>query len=186
MSRILTKVLSAAFMTAAAASPLAVTPAAAQTPTAQSQGGFPYARFQPRTAAEFAKSQAEAALKLPSGGDKQASIDAVPERARLRMVYTGESRLIGAGKKVYVTDFLEALSQNPALGRLFEREYRFTEAGQSYWLPVQGPVAAFFADEVKVGESIDLYATMIGSFGTREALEIVGLVEEFQTIETGK
>jgi hypothetical protein len=86
---------------------------------------------------------------------------------------------IAMSDRDFLLEVFRSQEIDPANVDLYAREYRFDEAGRSYWLPVQTGVAAFFPKELKPGQKVDLYARLAGAYGPHGALTLVALVEEF-------
>jgi hypothetical protein len=102
---------------------------------------------------------------------------------KTRAVYTGQSRPLDQRKQAFITAFASTSIGNDRYATLYEREYRFTAGGQDWWLPVQSPVAGYFAKELKPGQSVSLYIRNAGGFRLSDSWDWVFLVEEFDTPE---
>ncbi len=101
--------------------------------------------------------------------------------AKVRAVYTGQSRPLDQRKQAFVTAFASTSVGNSQYAGLYEREYRFTAAGQDWWLPVQSQVAGYFAKELKAGQGVTLYVRNAGGFRLSDSWDWVFLVEEYDT-----
>jgi hypothetical protein len=104
--------------------------------------------------------------------------------ARTRAVYTGQSRPLDQRKQAFITAFASTSVGNDRYAALYEREYRFTANGQDWWLPVQSPVAGYFAKELKAGQTVTLYIRNAGGFRLSDSWDWMFLVEEFDTPES--
>jgi hypothetical protein len=103
--------------------------------------------------------------------------------AKVRAVYTGQSRPLDQRKQAFITAFASTSVGNGQYAELYEREYRFTAAGQDWWLPVQSQVAGYFGKELKPGQSVALYVRNAGGFRLSDSWDWVFLVEEYDTPE---
>ena len=103
--------------------------------------------------------------------------------AKVRAVYTGQSRPLDQRKQAFITAFASTNLGNERYAALYEREYRFTAGGQDWWLPVQTAVAGYFGKELKAGQSVSLYIRNAGGFRLSDSWDWMFLVEEFDTPE---
>ena len=103
--------------------------------------------------------------------------------AKVRAVYTGQSRPLDQRKSAFIAAFASTSVGNSGYAALYEREYRFTAGGQDWWLPVQSQVASYFAKELKAGQPVSLYIRNAGGFRLSDSWDWVFLVEEFDTPE---
>jgi hypothetical protein len=101
--------------------------------------------------------------------------------AKVRAVYTGQSRPLDQRKSAFITAFASTSVGNSGYAALYEREYRFTAGGQDWWLPVQSQVASYFGKELKVGQPVWLYIRNAGGFRLSDSWDWMFLVEEFDT-----
>ena len=62
----------------------------------------------------------------------------------------------------------------------YETEYLYKEGADEYWLGTQTPVAKYFPKELKPGDKITLYVISIGGYRTKDGVDCVILVEEYQ------
>jgi hypothetical protein len=104
--------------------------------------------------------------------------------AKVRAVYTGQSRPLDQRHAAFITAFASTSLGNDRYAALYEREYRFTAGGQDWWLPVQSQVASYFAKELKIGQPVWLYIRNAGGFRLSDSWDWVFLVEEFDTPES--
>lgn len=100
--------------------------------------------------------------------------------ARTKAVYTGQSRPLDQRKQAFIVAFASTSIGNDRYAGLYEREYRFTAGGQDWWLPVQSPVAGYFAKELKAGQAVTLYIRNAGGFRLSDSWDWMFLVEEFE------
>ena len=103
--------------------------------------------------------------------------------AKVRAVYTGQSRPLDQRKSAFITAFASTSVGNSGYAALYEREYRFTADGHDWWLPVQSQVAGYFGKELKVGQAVSLYVRNAGGFRLSDSWDWMFLVEEFDTPE---
>lgn len=101
--------------------------------------------------------------------------------ARVRAVYSGQSRPVDPRHAAFITAFASTSVGNDGYARLYDREYRFTENGKDWWLPAQNQVASYFGKELKVGQTVTLYIRNAGGFRLSDSWDWVFLIEEFDT-----
>lgn len=103
---------------------------------------------------------------------------------RVSVIYTGESRPISEDRLALWATFLFAFlgDRAHALANLYETEYRFSEKGVDYWMPVQTPLIPFLEDEAKAGQEITLFIKWIGvnNLVDRDEIDWVFWVNEFR------
>jgi len=63
---------------------------------------------------------------------------------------------------------------------LFENEYLYKVGDTEYWLATSKPITKYFDKELKPGDKMTLYLISIGAYRTKDAIDCVLLVEEFQ------
>jgi hypothetical protein len=102
---------------------------------------------------------------------------------KTRAVYTGQSRPLDQRRQAFITAFASTSVGNDRYAALYQREYRFTEGGRDWWLPVQSQVAGYFARELKPGQPVTLYVRNAGGFRLSDSWDWVFLVEEYDTPE---
>jgi hypothetical protein len=101
--------------------------------------------------------------------------------AKTRAVYTGQSRPLDQRHQAFIIAFASTSLGNDRYAALYQREYRFTEGGRDWWLPVQSQVASYFGKELKAGQPVWLYIRNAGGFRLSDSWDWVFLVEEFDT-----
>jgi hypothetical protein len=150
--------------------------------TAQSDDDFPYDHFVPATLADIARDHGDdlagaRGANLPS--DKPTfNLDSRGLRYCVRVTWLGQSRPIGAYRKHLIAlRFVQMQVANP--DKYYMREYLVGQAGKKYWLPMQVPLEAHFAEELHVGSTVDLYLMDFGTVMIHGTNDIVLIVEEF-------
>lgn len=101
--------------------------------------------------------------------------------ARVRAIYTGQSRPLDQRRQAFIYTFASTTVGNDKYAALYQREYRFTADGKDWWLPAQSPVAGYFAKELKPGQTVTLYVRNAGGFRLSDSWDWVFLIEEFDT-----
>jgi hypothetical protein len=101
--------------------------------------------------------------------------------AKVRAVYTGQSRPLDQRREAFITAFAATNVGNDKYANLYQREYRFTADGHDWWLPAQTQVASYFGKELKPGQPVMLYIRNAGGFRMSDSWDWVFLVEEFDT-----
>jgi hypothetical protein len=101
--------------------------------------------------------------------------------ARVHAVYTGQSRPLDQRHQAFIIAFASTSVGNDQYATLYQREYRFTANGKDWWLPAQSQVAAYFAKELKAGQTVTLYVRNAGGFRLSDSWDWVFLIEEFDS-----
>ncbi len=100
-------------------------------------------------------------------------------RRKVQAVYTGQSRPLEKAEADYIQAYANHMKK-PRYAKAYERDYLFRADGKDYWLPVQAPVADFFAKELKSGDPVSLYLLQSGGMRASGSWQWVYLVEEFK------
>jgi hypothetical protein len=140
---------------------------------------FPYDNFARSTLAAITGEWNESLR--PGAKPGSVMIIASIQRNVVHVVYTGEHRPVDAATADFIVKYQAAVNAQNDLASLYRDEYRFSENGRDEWLPVQAPVAEYFAGELKPGDEVDLYVIAAG--GVREVSDWkwVLTVEEFDS-----
>jgi hypothetical protein len=163
------RALAAAVLAAA----LLCSPAAAQ--------NFPYEQFSPDTLSAFAARINEASA--PSPEERVVLLGRVT-KVRVQATFLGERRPIDPVTAAIILRYVKAGGEPDAeaYAALYREFYAFEDEGRRYWLPVQHQVAAFFPEELKPGQRIELYALAVGGLAApNQRLQPLLLVQEFET-----
>jgi hypothetical protein len=113
-------------------------------------------------------------------GDKM--FDTALSAQVVEAAYAGKVRPMDAEESAFVHDIFKSVHQEQ-MTALYERSMLFQVGGKDYWLPVQSAVIPYFAKELKVGETIDLYVLQSGGVKRANGWEWLFLVEDFQKPE---
>ena len=100
--------------------------------------------------------------------------------SRVAVTYTGEKRAIPAKRKEFIGYWAKSRGLRQEIVDLFEDELLFKEDSTEYWLPVQKQVIPFFAEELKKGDTVELYLIITGSRTEDGVPDWVFLVNEFK------
>ena len=100
--------------------------------------------------------------------------------SRVTVTYTGEKRAIPAKRKEFIGYWAKSRGLRQELVDLFEDELLFKEDSTEYWLPVQKQVIPFFAEELKKGDTVELYLIITGARTEDGVTDWVFLVNEFK------
>ncbi len=95
--------------------------------------------------------------------------------------YTGQSQPIGEIRQELIRKWLKTLGKDKSTVELFEREYLFREDGIDHWIPVQAKVAAYFDDELTVGQPVELFVVWVGAHYAGAEITWVFIANEFST-----
>ena len=141
-------------------------------------------KYLPRTLDQIIQQHAPEQLKAP-GLEKAAvsiiSSDSFP--SRVKVIYTGESRIVSAKRKELIVDWVKSFRNKPEIADLFESELLFKEGSVEYWLPVQKQVIPYFAQEVKKGDEVTLLLVWVGVRREPEQTDWVFLVNDFEATD---
>ena len=99
---------------------------------------------------------------------------------RVKVVYTGEQRPLLKNKKRVIGIWANRFAGAPEFYTVpYETEMLFTEKDESYWLAVRKEFVTQFEQELKQGDTIELFLIKMGSTRIDGKLEPVILVEKF-------
>jgi hypothetical protein len=147
---------------------------------AQARGQeFNYDAYEPRTLAEMIKKYDDP--ELLEGKFKEVNVifgGSFP--SQVKVVYTGTSRKIPAGRREFIGDWGKTHALSPEIVELFETELLFREGSAEHWLPVQKQVIPYFEKELKKGDTVALYAIIAGGKRISGKWDWVVLVNEFE------
>jgi len=100
--------------------------------------------------------------------------------SRVKVVYTGEKRPLHERRQRVIVDWANRYAGAPEFYTVpYETEMRFTENGESYWLAVRKEFVTQFEQELKTGDTMELFLIKMGNIRVDEKLEPVLLVEKF-------
>ncbi len=138
---------------------------------------FNYDAYEPRTLAGMVEKY------KPLGDEASKGVDTVfghtfPSRVKVK--YDGAQRKISAARKSFVEEWTKTRGLGPEVAALFEHEYLFTENSVEHWLPAQKQVAAYFAEELKKGDEVTLFAIIVGGQKVSGKWDWMILVNEFE------
>ena len=139
---------------------------------------FAYDQFAPSVIGTIAADTR--ALNLPGTG-KKVMYAATVNKVRVTVTYVGTSRPLTSDESMIVHGMANAIPGAPTgYAELYREAFAFDDAGRRYWLPVQQPVANYFAKELKAGQRLQLFAVVAGGVAEKDgAMEPVLLVQEF-------
>jgi len=147
--------------------------------------GFPWNDFERRTMAQLIKmnveDDAEDLKRFPQSGQMVMRGKILP--SIIRLIYTGESRKISEVRSKFIETWGKFYSQDKDYNELFEAEFRFKEGPDEYWLPVQKPVTKYFDKELTKDGPVDLYLVRPGGIRSKDRIDWIFLVEEFQKVQ---
>ena len=97
----------------------------------------PWERYKPCALNQIIQQHAPEQLKA-LGLEKAVSIiSSDPLPSRMKVSYTGESRIVSAKRKELIVDWAKSFRYKPEMADLFESELSFKEGSIGYWLPAQ-------------------------------------------------
>jgi len=138
--------------------------------------GFPWEIFKLRTLKEVISITSKAVRP----GDSMFLASNQLE-SKVEVVFTGQSRPIIKARKSFITMWVGTLrADQKGYDELYEREYLYKEGPEEYWLATSKPITKYFDKELKPGDKMDLYLISIGAYRSKDDIDCVLLVEEFQ------
>jgi len=101
--------------------------------------------------------------------------------SRVRATYTGSTRPLPQIKKEVLRQWARLYAGFPeGYTKPYETEMLFTEGGTEYWLAVRKELLPRFEQELKKGETVDLYLIRVGAARVSGEPELMLLIENFQ------
>lgn len=138
--------------------------------------GFPWEIFKPRTLKEVISITTKAVRP-----DDSMFLANNQLESKVEVVFTGQSRPLIKARKTFITMWVGMLrADQKYYAELYEREYLYMEGADEYWLPTSRPITKYFEKELKPGDKMDLYLISIGAYRSKDDIDCVLLVEEFQ------
>jgi hypothetical protein len=117
------------------------------------QNSFPWGDFKRRTLEQLVKrnldEDAEDLVKYPDRNQLLFRGEILP--SVVQVTYSGQSRPINTERRKFIELWGSSHGQGPSYADVFQMEYLFKEGSVEYWLPVQAPVAKYFAKEFAEG-----------------------------------
>ena len=136
---------------------------------------FPYDIFKPRTLKEVTAITAKAVRPYDTWFFATTLLE-----SKMRVTFTGQSRPMLPARRQFVSNWAGVFGQPKEYADRYETEFLYKEGDDEYWLGTQTPVAKYFPKELKPGDTITLYVISIGGYRTKDGVECVLLVEEYQ------
>ena len=134
------------------------------------------ADYTPRTLNEISKLQGPSAEPFNMNVVIQGEIFPT----RVRVVYEFTSRAVSTSTKNAIAAWANRYAGAPeTYTGPYQREVAFRENGQKYWLAVRKEFLTRFEEELKKGDTVDLYLIKLGSARNGNKWEPVLLVEKF-------
>lgn len=98
--------------------------------------------------------------------DAQANywLDASHAKYKTEVTFTGAIRPIDANNKQLITYWVTAMQHSASIPTMFNHEVQVTQAGQTYWMPIQDALVAPWQDEMREGMSAEVYLLLIGAY----------------------
>ena len=100
--------------------------------------------------------------------------------SRIKVHYDGETRPLVEDKKNLIIQWVNRLPGIPDLYTVaYQNETLFTDDGESHWLVVKKEFLPLFEQELKKGDTVELFLIKMGNIRIADKLEPVLLVEKF-------
>lgn len=129
-----------------------------------------------RTLAEISQLQGS----IVESSNKNVAIHGEIFPTRVKVVYDGDSRPLPQNKRATIAAWANRFAGAPeTYNRPYQQEVFFSENGQKYWLAVRTEFLPRFLQELKKGETVELFLIKMGSARKGDKWEPVLLVEKF-------
>jgi hypothetical protein len=137
---------------------------------------FPWELFTPRTLKEVISITNKAVRPDDSMFLANNLLD-----SKVEVVFTGQFRPIITARKSFITMWVGTLqADQKGYDLVFDREYLYKEGPAEYWLATSRVITTYFDKELKPGDKMDLYLISIGAYRSKDDIDCVLLVGEFQ------
>lgn len=134
------------------------------------------ADYTPRTLEEVSQLQGS----VVESSNKNVSIHGEIFPTRVKVVYEVTSRPLGKNKKDTIAAWANRFAGAPeTYNRPYQHEVLFSENGRKYWLTVRSEFLPRFAQELKKGDTVELFLIKMGSARRGQKWEPVLLAEKF-------
>jgi len=137
--------------------------------------GFPYDIFKPRTLKEVTTITTKAVRPDDTWFYATTLLE-----SKMAVTFTGQSRPMLAARKEFISNWAGVFGQPKDYADRYETEYLYKEGDVEYWLGTQTPVAKYFPKELRSGDTMTLYVVSLGGYRTKDGVDCVILVEEYQ------
>jgi hypothetical protein len=132
--------------------------------------------YTPRTLGEVSQLQGTVA----ESSNKNVSIHGEIFPTRVKVVYEGNSRPLSQNKKDTIATWANRFAGAPeTYNRPYQQEVLFSENGRKYWLAVRKEFLPTFKQELKSGDTVELFLIKMGSARKGKNWEPVLLAEKF-------
>lgn len=141
----------------------------------------PWAAFTPGTFARVIREEAPGIDSMPGPGPVgNIAVTAKTWPQRVTVIFTGDRRPMSEGNRKVIDVFARDLTHDSVFVTRFADEFRFTENGLSYWLPVQRVWEADFLKDVHPGDRVTLLTRWLGTFHGTGQLQWVFVANNFE------
>ena len=132
--------------------------------------------YTPRTLEDASQLQGS----VIEGSNKNVAIHGEIFPTRVKVVYEVTSRPLAQHKRDTIAAWANRFAGAPeTYNRPYQNEVLFSENGRKYWLVVRKEFLPRFAQELKKGETVELFLIKMGSARKADKWEPVLLVEKF-------
>ncbi len=130
---------------------------ACATAPARQADGFDHSSYLPAALAD-----ATASLEI----DPRANywLDASHPKYESVVTYTGAMRPIDPNVKRLITMWAKAMQHPNSVSDVFNHEVQVTQAGQTYWMPIQDVLLEPWRDEMRGDAKANLYLLLMGAY----------------------
>jgi hypothetical protein len=134
----------------------------------------------PRTLEQLSVLQPDYMANEPSLKDAATIVHAALLPTRAKVIYGGEKRPLLERKKSVIVSWANRFAGAPEFYIVpYDTEMLFSENGENYWLAVRKEFVTQFDQELKKGDTIELFLIKMGNIRIDDKLEPVILVEKF-------
>lgn len=137
--------------------------------------GFPWEKFKPRTIKDVISITTRAVRP-----DDSLFLATDLLESKMPVIFTGKSRPILKDRQTFISTWAGMLNYPKEYANSYRHEYLYKEGSDEYWLPTQEPITKYFDKELKEGDEMTLYLISTGAYRSRQNIDCVLLVEEYQ------
>ena len=138
------------------------------------------ADYRSRTLRELATLQPDYIARSPQHQTADVIVHGDLLPSRVKVLYDGTTRPLVELRKQVIASWANKFAGAPEFYTVpYQTEMLFTEDGASYWLVVRKESVAQFEQELKKGDTVELFLIKLGNARIDDKLEPVLLVETF-------
>ncbi len=154
---LISSVLLGACATAPATPDVARMDALSRAPTADSADDFDHSSYTPVNLADVA-------TRMDIDPRVNYWLDASHAKYKANVTYTGAMRPIDPNVKRLITMWAKALQHPDSVPDVFNHEVQVSQAGATYWMPIQDILIKPWQEEMRAGTEAETYLLLMGAY----------------------